>query len=511
MPFTAEWSPSTPNFEDQQEDVEVRSPLFYFSQYITNEDFEKMSTMTNMYALQKGDTNFKPTCKDEIQKFFALHIAMGSLGFPRARLYWDTALGVKMFYETMPRNRFFAIRSNIHVVNNLERPENCKDVMYKVRPLYDSFRKRCLQLHVEESVCVDEQMVPFKGTLSVKQYMQSKPCKWGIKIFVLCGESGMCYDFLIYQGSSTEIDPECMKQFGLGAAIVISLSNRLEGGHYLYFDNFFSTYNLFEYLKDKNICAAGTVRLNRFANPPLLTDKDMAKNGRGCNDEVCSADQKVVLVKWFDNKSVVIGSNFLGVGKKDQVERWDKKGKQYLKVERPEVIKLYNKSMGGVDKLDQLVSYYRIMIKSRKWTLRMLFHVVDLAVVNSWLEYRRDAETAGIPKARVLDLLHFRMRLSDSLLTVGKPVVSSKRGRPSGSPASQPSTKSSKAHVESRPYKEQRMDMVDHFPEYDEKKEATRCKRSGCKGKTHVFCIKCKVHLCFVKGKNCFHEFHKKD
>ncbi|KAJ8889095.1 hypothetical protein PR048_008589 [Dryococelus australis] len=253
----------------------------------------------------------------------------------------------------MTRNWFFAIRSNLHIVNNLERPEDCKDIMYQVRPLYDSFRKQCLQLPVEKSVCADEQMVPFKGILSVKQYMQSKPCKWAIKIFILCGDSGICYNFLIYKGSTTEIDPARIKQFGLGVAIVISLSNRLKGRYCLYFDNFFSTYNL-------NICAAGTVRLNRFANSPLLSDKEMAKNGLH-TDEV-SADQKVVLM------AAVIGSNFLGVGKKDEVERWDKTDK-YIKVERPEVIKSYSKNMGGVDKLYQLVSYYRIMIKSRKWTL----------------------------------------------------------------------------------------------------------------------------------------------
>ncbi|KAJ8879173.1 hypothetical protein PR048_019779 [Dryococelus australis] len=317
-------------------------------------------------------------------------------------------------------------------------------------------------------------MVPFKGTLSVKQYMQSKPCKWDVKIFILCGKNGMCYDFLIYQGSTTEIDPACIRQFGLGAVIVISLSNRLIGGYCFYFDNFFSTY-MFEYLKDKTIFAAGTVRLNRFANPPLLSDKKMAKNGRGCTDEVVSADQKVVLVKWYDNKSVVICSNFLGVVKKDEVERWDKEDKTYNNAELPEMIKSYNKNMGGVDKLDQLVSCYRIMIKSRKLTLRMLFHVVDLAIENSWLVYRHDAKTAEIPQAQVLDLLHFLRCLMHSLPTLNKPVVPSKRGRPSGSPASEPCTKTIKGNAECRPYQEQRMDMVDHFPEFDFKKEATRC------------------------------------
>ncbi|KAJ8867375.1 hypothetical protein PR048_031176 [Dryococelus australis] len=116
-PFTAERSPSTPDeqFEEIHGDIEMKI-------------LKKMSTMTNIYALQKGDMNSKPTSQNEIQTFFVLHIAMGSLRFQRARLYWDTALCVKFLYEFMTRNRFIVIGSNLHVVNILERPENRKDL-----------------------------------------------------------------------------------------------------------------------------------------------------------------------------------------------------------------------------------------------------------------------------------------------------------------------------------------------------------------------------------------------
>jgi len=104
-----------------------------------------------------------------------------------------------------------------------------------------------------------------------------------------------------------------------------------------------------------------------FTNPPLKTDKEMSKKTWGNHDEVRSRDGKVVLVKWFDNRSVVLASNFVGVGHEDEIERWDKKERQFVKVKRPEVVKKYNRGMGGVDKLDQLISLYRIDIKSRKW------------------------------------------------------------------------------------------------------------------------------------------------
>lgn len=55
-----------------------------------------------------------------------------------------------------------------------------------------------------------------------------------------------------------------------------------------------------------------------------------------------------------------------------------------------------------------------------------------------------------------------------------------------------------------------RFDSVDHFAEHDDNRSKRRCKLEGCKKMTHVFCLKCKVHICFVKGRNCFLNYHKK-
>lgn len=413
-------------------ELEPLSPLYYFQKYMTDTEFEKMAEYTNMYALQQN-ISIKQTNSAEIKSLFGLHIAIGSLKFPRVRLFWDTALRINLFHETMTRDRFFQLRSNLHCVNNLEKPENCNDKMYKVRPLFDAVRNRCLELHLEENLCIDEQIVPFRGHLSIKQYIKGKPTPWGVKIFVLCGKSGIAYDFVIYQGSSTGLDADTLKRFGLGAATVIHLSERItDEGHKLYFDNYFSSYQLLQVLKSRKIFAAGTVRVNRFSKPPLLDDKSLKDRGRGSHDQVTSEDGDVVLVKWMDNRSVILASNFVGIGTEDQVSRWDKNEKKYMIVQRPEIIKLYNHSMGGVDLLDQMIGMYRIYIRSRKWTLRLIFHAVDLAIVNAWFEYRQNCDRLKIPKKAQMDLLHFRMRLAEGLVKVGKRVPS-KRGRPSNS------------------------------------------------------------------------------
>lgn len=98
------------------------------------------------------------------------------------------------------------------------------------------------------------------------------------------------------------------------------------------------------------------------------------------------------LLKWYDNKPVHLGSNLVTSGELDVVRRWGKREKKYLDIERPEIVRIYNQSKGGVDKMDQTISDYRIFIRSNKWTLRMAMHFFDVAVCNSWIECKKYAE-----------------------------------------------------------------------------------------------------------------------
>ena len=51
----------------------------------------------------------------------------------------------------------------------------------------------------------------------------------------------------------------------------------------------------------------------------------MLREGRETCDQVVSKDGDVVLIKWVDNRSEIMVSNFVGVGNVDTVKRWDKK------------------------------------------------------------------------------------------------------------------------------------------------------------------------------------------
>ncbi|KAH7979202.1 hypothetical protein HPB49_008626 [Dermacentor silvarum] len=111
-----------------------------------------------------------------------------------------------------------------------------------------------------------------------------------------------------------------------------------------------------------------------------------------------SGDGKIILTIWMDNRAVTMASNFLGIDDEDEVSRWSKVDGAFINVKRPAVVREYNRSMGCVAKTDFMIILYRTSIRSRKWTLKVVTHFMNLAVTNSWLEYRRQADIQGVSK-----------------------------------------------------------------------------------------------------------------
>lgn len=212
---------------------------------------------------------------------------------------------------------------------------------------------------------VDEQMVPFKGRLGIKVYIANKPIKRGIKIFALAGQSGYIHRFTVFGDNKPLLTAEevsCLEPgIGLSGQVVLGLLLKPvqpPDGAQVFFDNYFASPALLSRLKTLNIPAACTLRKDRMDRCPLKSEKALRGEGRGSVDfRLTTAG--VLLMKWFDNKEVTVGSNHYSVHPTTMVRRWDKKNKVYVTVPCPAVITAYNKGMGGVDRCDQLLSFYR--------------------------------------------------------------------------------------------------------------------------------------------------------
>ena len=62
------------------------------------------------------------------------------------------------------------------------------------------------------------------------------------------------------------------------------------------------------------ILATATFRMNGLARWPLMSDKDLKKEGRGSFDYRIDMNSTLRVVKWHNNKAVTVAPTFGGIG-----------------------------------------------------------------------------------------------------------------------------------------------------------------------------------------------------
>ena len=152
--------------------------------------------------------------------------------------------------------------------------------------------------------------------------------------------------------------------------------------------------------------------------------------------------------------------------------------------------------MGGADKLGMMCAFYKGQIKSRRWYIYIWFHSVTVALVSSWLLYRRDQMIHG--NSKTMKLRDFQLPVATSLRK-----IATKR-RPSFTNFSR---KCKREHKQPTAAVDARKDGVGHMPIRDNKRN--RC--GFCKDNKFscVKCGKCNVWLCFNKERVCYGDYHE--
>ena len=167
-------------------------------------------------------------------------------------------------------------------------------------------------------------------------------------------------------------------------------------------------------------------------------------------------------------------------------------------IEKPLAVAEYNRYMGGVDRADQLLSYYGYSHRTIKWWKRAFFFLLDKAVVNAYLLY---TDTHPNKRGRVTHA-RFRITLAKELLESAGILVDQ------NSPQQErhPTPHNPAARLQER-----------HFPSAIGRTAADRpiqldchvcSKRRGRGRKTTTYkCKECSLPMCVVP---CFELWHTK-
>ena len=126
---------------------------------------------------------------------------------------------------------------------------------------------------------------------------------------------------------------------------------------------------------------------------------------QGTSVVAIETSSNILAVPWKDNKVVNVLSTFAGKEPQNKVKQYSQKQKKMMDVMSPNVVNVYNRFMGGVNRMDQNISTYMIHLRSKKWWWPLFSFCVDVAVKNAFQLYRLRKPDAGESK---LDALEFR-------------------------------------------------------------------------------------------------------
>lgn len=464
--------------ENLKEQLGSLTPLQIFEKILPESILEHIRDETIRYArCTKNDQDFSLDVA-ELKVFIGILLFSGYHQVPSERMYWsrDDDLGVEIIRNAMARNRYIKIKAMLHFANNDKLDKT--DRLFKIRPLVNKINESFQQFGTFTShISIDEMIVKYFGHHGLKQFIRGKPIRFGYKLWALCSSSGYCFKFIVYTGKETQ------QQVGmnLGSKVVTELLScvPVPNEHVVFFDNFFTSRDLLAHLTSIGFRATGTVRENRTDRCPLKDSKDMNKEKRGSFDYQFDKNAKVLMVRWKDNKCVIVASNYDSVRPLANVSRWSRESKQRVEVPQPKLIQSYNKHMGGVDQHDWLIGKYGIQVRGKKWYWPLFTRMVDMALTNAWILYRTIHGNAA------LNCLEFRRAIVVPYLKISaKP--------------------SKRQHTVTTPMVDVKYDGINHLIQYRSKQR--RCQRRGCKSKPTSFCPKCDVTLCST----CFLPYHTK-
>lgn len=310
---------------------------------------------------------WKSVSNIELEAFIGLHLIAGALkaGHRDTRELWDSKNGNPIFRATMSYQRFQQIKAALRFDNKTRRDVN--DPLAPIREVVDLFNCNMRRLYDPGSLlCIDEQLVEYHGRVRFKQYIPSKPGKFGIKIFWITDtENSFPLRCLVYIGKDT-LPSDC-REGSVSEAVVMYLARPYLGvGRNITMDNWFTSIDLCNRLEAENTSVVGTLRSNRRGIPYEARSIQGRRKG--------------------DSKHFISGNKML-------CSYWDKSNVPVLLLstkhshglhpegEKPEIVSCYNATKSGVDNLDKLVRTYRSQRKCRRWPYGVFMTLIDVSVI----------------------------------------------------------------------------------------------------------------------------------
>lgn len=455
-----------------------------FERFFDDEMLQMIAEKSNEYGILQENCNPEIT-PNELRVFIGIMLVTGYSQVGDTKSYWckDGDLYNQMIASAMTRDRFTTISKFIHFASPTSM--NPKDKMWKLRPVSDRLIRNCQKnFHPEQDLSYDESMIAYYGRHGCKQFIRGKPVRFGYKVWCLNTPLGYLVNFEIYQGKNPRINPVLETKFGKCVAPLLEMIHAMPPElkalpYCFYFDNLFTGIPILSYLKHLGYDATGTIRERRVPrNCPLPKNDQVKKMPRGTHYSKTISKLGISITKWMDNSVVCVASTIFGANPVGIAKRYSRETFTHITVSRPNVLKEYNKAMGGTDRMDQNISYFRISTRKKKWWWSIFTYFIDVGIQNAWILHRKGGGNLSHKQFRRNIATHYCNKYAD-LTRIQK---------------AKKKYNISDADV--------RFDGLSHY--VGPSATRRRCAYQFCKATTRLVCKKCDVGLC----PPCFERYH---
>lgn len=361
----------------------------------------KIVEYTNQHITKYKDNytrerNTKETDIAEIQALISLLYLAGVLKSSRLSvddLWNDNGTGVEQFRLTISKYRFQFLLQNLRFDNIDTRAERKQvDRLAPVRDLFESFVTNCKSAYTPfQNVTIDEKLEAFRGRCVFRQYIPSKPNKYGLKVFAMVdSKSYYTCNLEVYVG--TQPDGPYSIDNSPSAVVQRLVEPIRHSARNLTCDNWFTSVPLVRtLLSDYTLTFLGTMRKNKRELPPEFSNP----TGRPVGSSMFGFSRDMTIVSYMPkrNKNVLLISS---LHHDDMID---------VESQKPQMIIDYNGSKGGVDTLDKMCAAYDCARNTRRWPMVIFYSLLNIAGVNSMILYYLQNPDIKLPRRKFLHKL----------------------------------------------------------------------------------------------------------
>uniref|UniRef100_A0A1B0GDJ7 PiggyBac transposable element-derived protein domain-containing protein n=1 Tax=Glossina morsitans morsitans TaxID=37546 RepID=A0A1B0GDJ7_GLOMM len=193
----------------------------------------------------------------------------------------------------------------------------------------------------------------------------SDSLRYAIKFYELCAHDGYALNLDIYKG---KVKHEVSSLSVVDSVVMRLMEPHLLKGHSLFMDNYYKSVGLSNRLLSFKTHTTRTLRTNRKMNPKVVTQKKLKKGEH----------IYVYISKWKDKRDVLCITT----------------------ENHPKLIDVHNK-----------YAYYSSSKKSIRWYKKVIFHLLDISLWNSFYIYKKISDSN-------IGFLDFRDNLINMLLKI---------------------------------------------------------------------------------------------